>query len=181
MSRRIVYRMGVSLDGFIAAPGDDIGWTTPDEELFGFHVELLRTTAFSLYGRKLYEVMRYWETADEDPDLPEQEREWARLWKATPRIVFSRTLDRVEGGATLFDGDLDKLDGIVTVGGAGLAASFIERDLIDEYGVIVNPIVLGAGTPFFPPLATRLALTLIETRTFAASGVQYLRYERKRA
>ena len=176
--------MGVSLDGFIAGPDGEIDWSAPDEELHRFHNEQARDTGVSLYGRRLYEAMRYWETAEENPSAPEHELEFARIWKATPRLVFSRTLEQVEGGAELVRADIaetiaalkEQPGGDIAVGGAGLAAGLMPRGLIDEYRQFVYPVVLGAGTPFFPPLDARIKLRLAETRTFA-SGVVYVRYE----
>lgn len=181
--RKLIYAMGVSLDGFIAGPGGDIGWTEPDEELHRFHNEQAKRTGAHLCGRRLYEAMRYWETAGDNPSAPEVELEFARIWQATPRLVFSTTLERVEGGAVLVRGDVadevSKLKrepgGDLAVGGAGLAATCIRLGLVDEYGLFVYPVVLGAGTPYFPA-DERLDLRLAETRTFG-SGVVYLRYE----
>jgi dihydrofolate reductase len=185
--RKLVYSMGVSLDGFIAAPGDDIDWAAPDEELHRFHNEQARETGVNLYGRRLYEVMRFWETADQHPDATEAVLEFARVWKDTPQVVFSTTLERVEGNARLVRedpvGEVARLKkepgGDLAVGGAGLAATLVKADLVDEYRLFVNPVVLGAGTPFFPALGERIGLELTETRTFS-SRVVYLRYTRSR-
>lgn len=96
---KLIYSMGISLDGYIAGPGDEIDWAAPDEELHRFHNQQMRETAAHLCGRRLYETMRYWDTAEEeDPSLGEPEREFAQIWKATPKVVFSQTLDAV--GAT---------------------------------------------------------------------------------
>jgi dihydrofolate reductase len=175
----VVYSMGVSLDGYIAGPGGDIGWTAPDEELHRFHNEQARRTDVEVYGRGLYEAMRYWETAEEtNPSAPEHEHEWARIWKDMRRLVVSRTLDEVHGGAELVRGDLAEtiasLDGQIAIGGAGLAASCLELGLVDELRPLVYPVTVGGGTRYQPPLT--LQLRLLETRTFA-SGVVYLRYE----
>lgn len=183
--RKLIYSMGVSLDGFIAGPGDDIGWSMPDEELHRFHNEQARATGTHLYGRRLYETMRYWETAEEtNPSAPEHEHEFARIWNDSQRLVFSRTLEQAEGGAELVRGDLaetvaslkDQSGGDITVGGAGLAAGLIALGLVDEYRPIVYPVVLGAGTPFIPALEEPIKLRLLETRTFPSAV--YLRYER---
>ena len=182
--RKVVFAMGISLDGYIAGPGGDINWTDPDPELFRFHLELADATNVDVYGRRLYEVMRYWE--EERPSDSEDEVEWGRQWRARRRIVFSRTLRQVEGGAELATGEPADViaelkaqpGGEIDVGGATLAASLIERDLIDEYRLFVYPIVIGEGTPYFPPLPDRRRFRLTETRTFRASGVVFLRYER---
>ena len=136
-----------------------------------------------LLGRRLYEVMLYWETADQEPSASETELEFARIWKDLPRIVFSRTLEEVEGNARLATGDVAEevatLKGQpgkdLAVGGAGLASTCIELGLVDEYQVFVYPVILGSGTPFFPPLDERVDLELVETRTFG-SRVVYARY-----
>ena len=175
--------MGVSLDGFIAGPDGEIDWSAPDEELHRFHNQQARETGAHLYGRRLYETMSPWETADERPSAPEPVLEFARIWKDTPKIVFSRTLEKVEGNARLVRGDAsqevarlkEQPGGDLAVGGAGLASTFIQLGLIDEYRLFVSPVVLGAGTPYFPGLDERLELALVETRTFA-SRVVYLRY-----
>jgi dihydrofolate reductase len=184
-ARKVIYSMGVSLDGFIAGPDGDIGWSAPDEELHRFHNEQARGTGAHLYGRRLYEAMRYWERAEEEnPSAPEHELEFARIWKEMPRVVFSRTLEKVEGGAELVRTNIaekvanlkEQAGGEIAVGGAGLAASLMALGLIDEYRLFVYPVVLGAGTPYFPALDVRIKLALAETRTFR-SEVVYLRYE----
>jgi dihydrofolate reductase len=176
--RKLIYSMGVSLDGYIVGPDGDFAWAAPDAELHRFHNEQTRELSAHLLGRRLYETMVYWETADQNPDLGEIEREFAHIWQALPKIVFSSTLAAVEGNARLATGsladELAGLDGDVAVGGAGLAAAATGLGLIDEYGLFVNPVVVGGGTPFFPP-NHRIDLELVETRTFA-SRVTYLRY-----
>ncbi|HET9143800.1 dihydrofolate reductase family protein [Actinophytocola sp.] len=182
--RRISYGFTVSLDGFIAGPDDEIDWSAPDQELHEFYNDQARESDLYLYGRRLYQLMqRYWPTADQDPDAPAYVVDYARLWRATPKIVFSTTLTEVEGHARLAGGDpielvreLKRAPGKeIQVGGAGLAASLMPHRLIDEFHVVIAPVVLGAGTPFFPKLADRIGLRHLETRTFG-SGVVYLRY-----
>jgi dihydrofolate reductase len=183
----LIYSMGVSLDGFIAGPGGDIGWSAPGEELHRFHNEQAREMGVHLYGRRLYEVMRFWETADQRPGITDYELEFARIWRDTPKVVFSTTLESVEGNATLFrDRAAEEVARLkeqpgrpLAVGGAGLAAALIERDLVDEYRLFVSPVVLGAGTPYFPAVDEPIELELIETRTFG-SRVVYVRYRRVR-
>ena len=184
MTRKLIYSTGVSLDGFIAGPGGEIDWSAPDEELHRFHNEQTRELAVHLCGRRLYETMVYWETADQDASASDVTLEFARIWQALPKIVFSTTLERVEGKNTrLAQGDLievvaglmEESGGDVAVGGAGLGAGLIERNLIDEYRLFVSPVVLGGGTPYFPALQRRIDLELLETRTFGG-GVLYLRY-----
>jgi dihydrofolate reductase len=183
--RKLIYSMSVSLDGFIAGPNGEIDWSPPDEEQHRFHNEQTRELGAHLLGRRLYEVMVYWETADEKPSAPDYELEFARIWKALPKIVFSKTLERVEGNATLVrDGVAEEVSRLkqqpgkdVAVGGAGLASTLTKLDLIDEYRLFVGPVVLGGGTPYFPALDERINLELVETRTFA-SRVVYVRYRR---
>jgi dihydrofolate reductase len=184
--RKLIYSMGVSLDGFIAGPGGEIDWSAPDEELHRFHNQQARAVDVHLYGRRLYETMIFWETAGEDPSAPEPVLEFAGIWKDTPKVVFSRTLEKVEGNARLArDGAAEELARLkeqpgkdLAVGGAGLASTFIELDLVDEYRLFVSPVVLGGGTPYFPARDERIGLELIETRTFG-SRVVYLRYRRE--
>jgi dihydrofolate reductase len=181
--RKLIYSMGVSLDGFIAGPGGEIDWSAPDEELHRFHNEQTRELGAHLCGRRLYEEMTYWETAEENPSLPQVGLEFARIWKALPKIVFSKTLEKVEGNARLVrDVAAEEIIRLkeqpgkdLAVGGAGLASTFMALGLIDEYRLFVSPVVLGAGTSFFPPLDQRINLELIETRTFG-SRVVYVRY-----
>jgi dihydrofolate reductase len=183
--RKLIYSMGVSLDGFVAGPNGEIDWSAPDEELHRFHNEQTRELGAHVCGRRLYEVMVYWETADQDPSLAEHELEFARIWQRLPKIVFSNTLERVEGDARLArSGVADEIAALkeqpgkdLAVGGAGLAAECARLDLIDEYRPLVYPVVLGAGTRFLPALDRRLDLELVETRTFGARVV-YMRYRR---
>jgi dihydrofolate reductase len=183
--RKLIYSMSVSLDGFIAGPDGEIDWSVPDEELHRFHNQGVGELGAHLLGRRLYEVMLYWETAEEDMSTPEYEREFARIWKALPKIVFSKTLETVEGNARLVrDGVADEVAKLkeqpgkdLAVGGAGLAATCIELGLIDEYRLFVYPVVLGGGTPYFPALDERIKLELVETQTFG-SRVVYVRYRR---
>ena len=183
--RTVIYSMSVSLDGFIAGPDGDIGWAAPDEELLRFHNQQTRQIGAHLLGRGLYQDMLPWETAETTRSDP-AELEFARIWKPIPKVVFSATLGQVEGNARLASddvaGEVAKLreapgEGVVSVGGAGLASTLIKLDLIDEYRLFVNPVVLGGGTSYFPPLDAAIELELVETRTFG-SRVTYLRYRR---
>jgi dihydrofolate reductase len=183
--QKVIYSMGVSLDGFIAGPNGEIDWSAPDEELHRFHNEQTREIGAHFCGRRLYEEMRYWDTAEENPSASEYELEFARVWKEIPKIVFSTTLEKVDGNARLAtDGVAEEVARLkaepgkdLAVGGAGLASSFIEQGLVDEFRLFVSPVVLGGGTPYFPALQERIDLELIETKTFG-SPVMYLRYQR---
>jgi dihydrofolate reductase len=174
---KLIFTMGVSLDGFIAGPDGTFDWAAPDDELHRFHNERARGLSAHLLGRRLYETMVYWET--DDPSWGDTEREFAEIWRALPKIVFSSTLTTVEGNTRLATGsvadEVARLDGDIGVGGAGLAASCIE--LVDEVEPFVYPVIVGGGTPFLPPLDHRIDLELVETRTFD-SRVTYLRYRR---
>lgn len=138
-----------------------------------------------LYGRRMYELMvDYWPTAETDPSATPAMLEFARIWQNKPKVVFSRTLERVAWNSRLVRDDaaeeavrLKAAPGFDTdVGGPTLASTLIRRGLIDEYRLFVYPVMLGAGTAFFPALGDRVRLELVETRTFS-SGVVYLRYE----
>lgn len=176
--------MLVSLDGFIEGPNRELDWHVIDEEFHTFVNEQMREFDTSLYGRRLYEVMAYWETADQNPLAPAYELEFARIWQRTPKVVFSKTLEQVQGNARLVR---DNIAAEVTklkqqpgqnmdLGGPTLAATFMRLGLIDECRLFVQPVVLGSGTPFFPALDHPLKLRLVETHTFG-SGVVYLRYQ----
>jgi dihydrofolate reductase len=176
--------MSVSLDGHVAGPDGAIDWAAPDEDLLRFHNEQTMELTGHLSGRGLYEDMLGWETAEQTRTDP-RELEFARIWTGIPKVVFSASLTTVKGNARLAQRDVaDEVAelkkqpgvGIVSVGGAGLAASLAEKDLIDEYRLFVSPVVLGGGTPYFPSLPKRRDLELIETQAF--SQVVYLRYRR---
>jgi dihydrofolate reductase len=182
--RRVTYSMGVSLDGYIVGPDGRFDWTAPDEEIFRFVTDEIRQVGVHLLGRRLYETMLYWETADQDPSLDGAMLEWAAIWKALPRVVFSTTLPAVQGNARLASGGLaeeierlraEPAAGDIAIGGAELAAQAAAAGLIDEYRARVYPVLVGGGTPYFPHAARRVDLDLVETRTFS-SGVVYLHY-----
>jgi dihydrofolate reductase len=183
--RNVTYSMGVSLDGCIVGPDGVFSWTAPDQEVFRFVTDEIREVAVHLLGRRLYETMLYWETADQDPSLDDSMLEWAALWKALPKVVFSTTLTAVQGSntrlarASLAE-EIERLraepgEGDIAIGGAALAAQAAALDLIDEYRPRVYPVLTGGGTPFFPQHDRRVDLVLSDTRTFT-SGVTHLRY-----
>ena len=160
-------------------------WGTADDELLTWFSDATRELDATIYGRRLYEVMSaYWPTGESDPAATEPMREFARIWNAMPKVVFSTTLRTVEWNSRLVSGDVaeelarlrQEFQGDLGVGGPTLAAEFIRRDLVDEYRLVVHPVVLGAGTPYFPALDGPMRMRLIETRTLA-SGIVYLRYE----
>jgi dihydrofolate reductase len=184
--RRVIYSFSVSLDGFMEGPDHDIEWSSPDDELHTFYNDQAREIGTELYGRRLYELMaEYWPTADEDPSASQPVIEFARIWRDTPKVVFSKTLDKVDWNSRLASGtvaeEVARLKAEpgkdMAVGGANLASTFMRLGLIDEYRLLVFPVILGAGTPFFATLDDQINLRLVETRTFG-SGVVLLRYER---
>lgn len=187
--RRVTYSMGVSLDGYVVGPDGGFAWTEPDAELFAFVTEQIKDVGVHLLGRRLYETMLYWETAEQDPSLDDAMLTWARLWKALPKVVFSRTLTSVEGSnTTLAAGTLaDEIarlraepdHGDIAIGGADLAHQASELGLIDEYRPRIHPVLVGGGTPYFPHGEQRVDLELVETRTFP-SGVIHLRHRVRR-
>ena len=182
----LIYSMSVSVDGFIADREGAFGWAAPSEKLFRFHLEKTRELGGFLCGRRLYETMLVWET---DPSMRDTELDaaFADVWCAIPKVVFSRTLDSVQGNARLAEASvaeevaaaLDATDKDVSIGGAALAAAAIELGLVDELRMFRYPVVIGGGTPFLPPVTEDVALDLIETRTFG-SRVIYERYGRAR-
>ncbi|MDA5279966.1 dihydrofolate reductase family protein [Streptomyces sp. Isolate_45] len=182
--RNVTYSMSVSLDGYIVGPDGDFNWTTPDEEVFRFWIDEIRQVGVHLMGRRLYETMLYWETADQDPSTGEAELEWASLWNPLPKVVFSTTLSAVRGNARLASGSLaeeiERLraepgEGDIAIGGATLAAEAAASGLIDEYRAVVYPVLVGGGIPFFPRDERRVDLELVETRNFSSNAV-HLRY-----
>jgi dihydrofolate reductase len=192
--RRLIYSMMTSLDGFIerkhsgeARPDDPnlLDWVIIDQELHEFANEEARAAGAFLYGRRLYENMAsFWPTADTLPDSPGYVFDFARIWKPKPKIVFSRTIDKVEWNSRLIkenvEEEVEKLKhetgDFLTVGGANFAATLLAAGLIDEIRAIVHPVVIGGGTPFLPPVDNTINLRLLETETFA-SGVVFVRYE----
>jgi dihydrofolate reductase len=177
--------MSVSLDGFIEATNGDLSWSFPDSELHQHFNDLESMIDIHLYGRRLYENMAaYWPTADENPSAPKHEIAYARIWKNMPKIVFSRTLDQVGWNSRLVKGNIaeevnklkEQPGKYMSVGGAEIAATFMQLGLIDEYWLYIHPVVLGRGKPMFRPLPNKINLQLVETRTFG-SGVVLLKYE----
>jgi len=185
--RKLIYSMMVSLDGFTEGPNRNINWHIIDEELHQYINDQQAEVDTFLYGRRMYEIMAsYWPTADTDPSNPGFVREFARIWKNMPKIVYSKTLEEVEWNSRLVRevnvGEFQRLKAqsgkTLSVGGATLAATFIKQNLIDEYQLFVQPIVVGSGTSFFPPLDNMIDLRLVETHRFGC-GVVLLRYQRK--
>ncbi|CBG72892.1 dihydrofolate reductase [Streptomyces sp. LBUM 1478] len=182
--RRVTYSMNVSLDGYIVGPDGSFDWSAPDPEVFRFWIEQIRGVDVHLLGRRLYETMLYWETAEQEGELDDPEREWVSLWNPLPKVVFSTTLSEVRGTARLASGspaeEIERLraepgEGEIAIGGATLAAQAAEAGLIDEYQVMLYPVLVGGGIPFFSRDERRVNLDLVETRTFGSRFV-FLRY-----
>ncbi len=173
----LIYSVGVSVDGFIADRAGSFAWSAPDEEQFGVHLEEVSGLGAYLLGRRLYETMLVWET---DPSLRETAAgaAFADVWCALPKVVFSRTLDAVQGNARLAQASVAEeiataleAGAVVSIGGADLAAQAFELGLIDALHLFRYPVVVGGGTPVLPPVTADVALELIETRTFASQVV----------
>ena len=183
---KLVFSMSASADGYINDREGAFAWGAPTEDLFRFHLERTREVGVCLLGRRLYEAMLVWDT---DPTFRETplEAEFADVWCAIPKVVFSRTLDGVEGNARLAEATLaDEIAAVcaatdmdVAIGGAGLAAEAMTLGLVDELRLFRYPIVVGGGTPYFPPVTGDVPLELLETRAFGGRVV-YERYGRVR-
>lgn len=182
--RSVTYSMSMSLDGYIVGPDGGFNWTAPDPDVFRFWIDEIRQVDVHLMGRKLYETMLYWESPEQEPSFDEAEREWAALWNPLPKVVFSTTLSSVQGHARLASGsvaqEIERLraepgEGEIAIGGATLAAEAAASGLIDEYRIMVYPVLVGGGIPFFPRQERHVDLDLVETRTFN-SKIVHLRY-----
>jgi dihydrofolate reductase len=180
----LVYSMSVSLDGFVETTSRSLDWVLVDEELHAFFNDEARAMSAFLYGRRMYQLMAdYWPTADADPSATPAMLEFARIWNDKPKVVLSRTLERVDWNARLVRDEavaevqrLKARPGYdMDIGGPTAAAAFIRLGLVDEYRMFVHPVILGGGTPFLPSSEDRTGLRLVETRTFS-NGVVYLRY-----
>jgi dihydrofolate reductase len=184
---RVIYSLSVSLDGYVESATGSIDWTSPDDELHAFFNDETRGMGTLLHGRRTYELMAsYWPTADQDPSAPATRADFARIWRETPKVVFSRTLDAVAWNSRLVrEGAVEEVARLkqqpgndMMVGGATLASTLIRHDLVDEFRLFLVPVVLGRGKPYFPGLDRQIEVRLVETRTFG-SRVVYLRYERE--
>lgn len=184
--RKIILMTSVSLDGFFEAPDGDLGWHLVDDEVHTHFNEVLEAMSAFIQGRRTYELMdSFWAAAGDDPEITGPMAEFAGIWRDTPKIVFSRTLEIFGDNATIVrevvPEEVEALKstpgGDMAVGGADLAATFMEHDLIDEYRIYVHPVILGRGRPLFPASDRPIGLRLIETREFG-NGVVLLRYER---
>jgi dihydrofolate reductase len=179
----LIYSAIASLDGFTADGNGDFDWAVPDEEVHAFVNDRERPIGTYLYGRRMYETMVYWETAAMGDDQPAVVREYARIWQAADKVVYSSTLDAVSSARTRLEREFDP-DAVrrlkkaaardVTVGGPGLAAHALAAGLVDECHLFLNPVVVGGGTRALPA-GLHLELELLDERRFG-NGVVYLRY-----
>ena len=186
--RKLTYGMNLSLDGYIAAPGDDLGWSVPSDEVFQWWSDRVEATELALYGRKVWEGMSsHWPTVEQQPGAAPAHIEYARRWLKMPKVVFSSTISSVDWNARLVTGDavaeIARLKaeegGPMDIGGATLAGAAMRAGLIDEYVLVTVPVLVGGGTPFFTALDSWVNLALVETRTFPG-GVVLTRYQTRR-
>jgi dihydrofolate reductase len=180
---KLIYSAITSLDGYVADEDGNFDWAAPDEEVHSFVNDLERPVGTYLYGRRMYEVMVYWETAHTLADQPPFSRDFAEIWQAADKIVYSRTLETAGSARTRIERDFDpetvrqlkaSAERDITVGGPDLAAQAIEAGLVDEFQLFVAPVVVGGGKRALPD-NVRLKLELLDERRFG-SGVVYLHY-----
>ena len=161
--RKLTFGMNLSVDGYVAAPGDDLGWSVPSDELFQCWSDRVEATGLALYGRNLWETMSsHWPTADQQPGVTPADIEYARRWQDMPKVGISSTISTVDGNARLFTGDavteITRLKaedgGPMDIAGATLAATAMRAGLIDEYVIVTHPVLVGGGTPFFTARTT---------------------------
>jgi dihydrofolate reductase len=180
---KLIYSTIVSLDGYVADEDGDFDWAAPDEEVHTFVNDLERSVGTYLYGRRMYEVMRYWETAHTVVDQPSFVRDFTEIWQAADKIVYSATLEEASTARTrierVFDPEMiTRLKASagrdISVGGPHLAAQVIEAGLVDEYQLFITPIVVGGGTRALPD-GVRVELEPLDERRFG-NGVVHLHY-----
>ena len=180
---KLIYSAIASLDGYVADEDGNFDWAEPDEEVHTFVNDLERPVGSYLYGRRMYEVMAYWETAHTLADEPPVIRDFAAIWQAADKIVYSKTLETVSSARTRIARDFDpevvrqmkaRAARDITIGGADLAAQALKAGLVDECHLFVAPIVVGGGTPALPA-KLRLPLELLDERHFG-NGVVYPSY-----
>ena len=180
---RLIYTVIASLDGYVADADGNFGWAAPDDEVHAFVNDLVRSVGTQLLGRRMYDVLAVWETIDTGPDQAPVIREFADLWRATDKVVYSRTLESVSTARTRLERDFDPeavralkadADRDLTVGGAGLAEEALRAGLVDEVHLFLSPVVVGGGTSALPD-GLRLDLTLVDERRFR-NGVVHLSY-----
>jgi dihydrofolate reductase len=180
---KLIYSAITSLDGYVADEDGNFDWAAPDEEVHAFVNDLERPVGTYLYGRRIYEVMVAWETMDTGPDQTPVMRDFAEIWRAANKIVYSRTLETVSSAKTRIERDFDpeavqqmkaRAGRDISVGGPDLAAQAIKAGLVDEWHLFVSPIVVGGGKQSLPD-NVRLKLDLLDERRFG-NGVVHLHY-----
>jgi dihydrofolate reductase len=180
---KLIYSAITSLDGYVADEAGKFDWAAPDEDVHRLVNDLERPVGTYLYGRRMYEVMAYWETAHFLPDQPPFVLDFAEIWQAADKIVYSKTLETAATARTRIERDFDpetvrqlkaSAERDITVGGPDLAAQAIRAGLVDELQLFVAPVVVGGGKQSLPD-HVRLKLELLDERRFG-SGVVYLRY-----
>jgi dihydrofolate reductase len=183
---KLIYSAITSLDGYVADEDGNFDWAAPDEEVHSFVNDLERPVGTYLYGRRMYETMAYWETALGLPEQPPVVEDFAEIWQAADKIVYSKTLERVSSARTRIERDFDpeavrqmkaSAERDITVGGPDLAAQAIEAGVVDRFQLFLTPIVVGGGKQSLPA-NVRLKLELLDERSFG-SGVVYLHYRTK--
>jgi len=183
---KLIYSVIASLDGYVADEDANFDWAAPDEEVHAFVNDLERPVGTYLYGRRMYEVMAYWETAHTLADEPPVIRDYTRIWQAADKIVYSKTLEAVSSTRTRIERDFDpeavrqlkaSAGRDLSVGGPDLAAQAIRAGLVDEYHLLVVPVMVGGGTRWLPD-DVRFELELVDERRFAG-GVVHLHYRRR--
>ncbi len=180
---KLIYSAITSLDGYVADEDGKFNWSVPDEEVHAVVNDLERSVGTYLYGRRMYEVMVAWENPDVFADEQPVIREYAEIWQAADKVVYSKTLEAPSSSRTRIERDFDpdairemkaRAAGDLSVGGPELAAQAIEAGLVDELHLFLSPIVVGGGKPSLPD-GVRLELALISERRFG-NGVVHLHY-----
>jgi dihydrofolate reductase len=177
---KLIYSGIMSLDGYVADEDGTFDWSAPDPEVHEFVNDLERPIGTYLYGRRMYEVMRYWETG---PSEPPHVRDYTEIWRSADKIVYSSTLQEVSSARTRIERAFDpeavrelKASAVhdISIGGAELAGQAIRAGLVDEYHLFLTPVVVGGGTPYLPDGA-RVSLELLDEHRFG-NGVVHLHY-----
>jgi len=183
---KLIYSAITSLDGYVADAAGNFDWAEPDAEVHRFVNDLERTVGRHLYGRRMYEVMVYWETATTLANQPPVAQDYAEIWQTADKIVYSKTLETVSSGRTRIERHFDAeavrqmkatAETDISVGGPDLAAQAIQAGLVDEFHLFITPVVVGGGTKSLPD-NVHLKLELLDERRFG-NGVVHLHYRTK--
>jgi dihydrofolate reductase len=176
---KLIYSALASLDGYVEDADGKFDWAAPDEEVHAFVNDLERPIGTYLYGRRLYETMTFWETNGDEPDEPPEMHDFAAIWRAADKVVYSHTLESPTTARTRIESEFDP-DAIrrlkqesetdISIGGAELAGQALAAGLVDELHLILNPVLVGGGKPALPD-GIRLDLQLLDERRFAAGAV----------